>query len=303
MSTGGVTLTPLTPAAGVNTVTGQQILFKIAADCSELQTEYIAGVTSQTALIVRGIERDPHTSLAYGLARIVGSGASGNRQITAWNPGTQTVTLASAFATTAAVGNVLQVLGADARRRGLMFDAINEAIRQSWGVFGRETKGATSVTLDSGDALYDLPTDVGELWQVGVLESAGHYDMRPEMNLWRMGGNAGAYTIEFLQNGGTFLPAKWAGQTLYAHYLDKEPEVDAESDTTRLPLDYFNLASYLYLLKRGAPLLPEGDAGKSLLQDYQTKLGQLKADADAARVRLMKGKPRRPQNVRYTWGR
>lgn len=286
-----------------NTVSIQDILWKVASDAGEVLSEYIAGVTSQTVLIVRGMERDPHTSLTYGLARIVGSGASGTRQITAWNPGTQTVTLASAFSTTAAVGNVLQVLGADAKRRGAMFDAINEAIRQSWGVFGRETKGATAIVLDSGDALYDLPTDIGELWQVGVLESAGHYDMRPELNLWRMGGNAGAYTIEFLQNGGTFLPAKWAGQTLYAHYLDKEPEVDAESDTTRLPLDYFNLASYLYLLKRGAPWLPEGDAGKSLLQDYQTKLGQLKADADAARGRLMKGKPKPPRRGRYEWGR
>lgn len=282
-----------------DSVSVQEILFKIADDCGLYRSAFVRTVNSQTSLKLDGLSLGLHETFKYALATV---NAGGVRQITAYDPATETATLASGFGVTVAAGNVVKVAWWDPNLRDLAMAAIREAIRQSWGVFGRETQGASSITLDANDADYVLPDTVEELWRVGILKDDGSYDWRPPMNLWRISGEAGAYSVRFLDNGSVFLPRKWNGRTLYLWYLDKEPDVSAESDTTRLPLDYFNLASYLFLVKMGVPAVAEGQDPKAANQSYQAKLAQLKMDADAARKRISKGRPKRPRKPQYEWG-
>lgn len=278
-----------------NTVTIQQVLMKMADDCDCGQTAFVRTVNSQTSLVVTGISMGPRETFKYALATTPGGGI---RTVTAHQIASETLTLASGFDVTVAAGNLLQVAWWDPKARVAALAAINEAIRQSWGTFGRESQGATSITLDAGDADYVLPDTIAELWRVGILLPDGSYDWRAPRDLWRISGEAGAYNLRFLDNGSVFLPSAWDGETLYAWYLSKEPEIDAESDTTRLPLDYFSLASYLYLLRRGIPETKDGDP-KLAAQSYSAKLAQLKMDADAARKRLARGRPQRPPMPKY----
>jgi len=284
-----------------DTVTAQEILMKMAQDCGAIRSAFITSVvTANTVYKLTGVSLGPRETFKYALATWDGGGI---RQITAHQIASENITIASAFTTNPAAGDRIRIAWWDPDKRDAAMAAIREAIRQSWGVFGRETIGSLSITLSANDAEYTLPATVEELWRVGILNSTGDYDWRAERDLWRMGGEAGAYFIQFLNNKNTFLPSSWDGETLYGWYLDKEPDISAETDTTRLPLDYFNLASYLYLVKQGAPQPGANEDARVVLQNYQSKLAQLKMDADAARLRLSKGRPKRPGNVRYEWGR
>lgn len=279
-----------------NTTSVKDILMKIAEDCGQTRSAFVHTVNSQTSLKLSGISLGPHETFLYALTTTNGGGI---RKVTAHAIATEVITLDTAFDVTVAAGDTVKLAWWEPNARDQAMAAIRESIRQSWGTYGRETIAATSIELSAGDAVYDLPATIGELWRVGILETSGEYDWRAERDLWRLGGEAGAYTIQFLYNGTVFLPSKWSGKTLYAWYLDAEPQVDLESDTTRLPLDYFNLASYLYLAKQGMPPVPEGADARLLRDNFQAKLSQLKLDADAARRRLKRGRPQRPVNARY----
>lgn len=276
------------------TTTCKDILFKVARDAGETVSEFVTSASSTTVFVARGILRDPHTSYKTALTNITGKGI---RTVTAWDPQAEQLTVNSAFDTAVAANDLVELMGWDATRRGQMFAAINEAIRQSWGKFGREVMGSTSITLEGETASYALPTDVGELWRVGFLNDDGTYDWRAERDLWRLTGNAGAYSIHFLNNGATFMPSAYEGETLYAWYLSAEPEIDAETDTTYLPMDWFNLASYLYAVKMGPPT--GGPDPRADVSAWQARVGQLKEDAQKAQARVLKGRPQRPVKIRY----
>mgnify|MGYP000179710898 CR=1 FL=1 len=278
------------------TITGQQILMKIADDTLMYQSAFVREVTSQTVLVLGGVSIGDRETFKYALATVNGGGI---RKITAYDESTETITLEGGFGVTVAAGDVIKIAWWDAKKRDAAMNAIRETIRQTWGVFGREVLGATSISLVSSTAEYNLPTDVGELWRVGILLSNGKYDLKPEDDIWRMGGEYGAFVIRFLDNTRFYAPRDWAGETLYAWYMTKEPEIALETDSTRLPLDAFTRASYLFLNNIGAPKPKADEDANALLMEHQSRLVQLKTDGDLAFSRLRVGRPKRPLRRRY----
>ncbi len=300
-----------------NTITGQEILFKIAQDCGEIASEFISSVTSQTVLVCRGLGQDEHATFKYGLARVVGKGI---RQITAWNHATDTLTLSGAFDSNVAAGEVIQAAWADASRRNLAFAAINEAIRQSWDWWQRDTevdRGAATITLTSGTHTYSLPSGVGKLLKVGIQPATTDpiYWFDPFEAKWDVYGQEGAFTLAFRPgfagtgagyaqwssrvrlggSAGSFADA-FTGEPLCLKYFGREPELTAETGTTQLPLDYFTLASVLYLQAR---LKGMTDANEIALA--RILLPQLMAQAEQAKSRLALTKPRPQQAARLQW--
>lgn len=237
-----------------NTVTGQQILFKVSADVNEMLSDYITTVNSQTSLRVNGISQDPHNTLKYALARIAGGGI---KQITAWNHANQTMTLAGTFGVTAVDGMLLDVAGHDGKKRALIFDSINEAIRAAYPFWYQETvvnAAASAITLAAGTNSYALPTDVSALIAIGIQPASTDPIQwfkvgEPGMDFFAVEGQEGAYTIRFFPRftrNGSFAD-EYTTQKLCTWYATKEPELDDESDTTQLPMDYFSVAAEAYL--------------------------------------------------------
>lgn len=270
------------------TVTGQEILFKCFGDAGEILSEMITTVSSQTSLIVTGLSKDPHLTLKYALARIGTS--SGIRQITGWNHASQTVTLASGFSVTAAVGNVLDVCGEDGRKRGQLFDAVNEAIRAAWPFWYRETivnAAASSITLAANTHSYSLPAACAALIAIGVQDTSNDaidwIKVGDEAaDFFAVEGQEGAFTIRFhprFTRNGSFAD-EYSGENLCTWYAEREAALDNEADTTQLPLAYFTLASQIYMTRRLRESTPDKvsvDAlsAQQLAVMAQTELGKL----------------------------
>lgn len=298
-----------------NTVTGQEILFKMAMDCGEVTSQFITGVTSQTVLVCRGVGEGLHETYKYALARVLGKGI---RQITAWDKATETLTLASGFDTNVSAGELIQVAWQDAVWRSLAVQAINEAIRQSWAVWSRETvvdRSSATLTLASGTHAYALPGAVGYLLRVGIQPqtSSPIEWFEPYQGGWNIEGQEGAYTLRFAPGfGGSVMPAwssrvrlagvggtfadVFSGQVLCLHYVARESEITAETGTTQLPLDYFTRASVLYLQSKLTMLQSEQELAR-----VTALLAVLRQQAAQAGVRLSRTKQRPMQVTRLQY--
>jgi hypothetical protein len=237
-----------------NTITGQEILFKMAADCGEVTSEFITAVTSQTVLICRGLGRDLHNTYKYALARVLGKGI---RQITAWDEATQTLTLESSFSPDVETGEVIQVAWWNAAARNIAVHAINEAIRAAYPYWYREVivnQGASTLTLATNDYEYDLPVAIDALLAIGIQPTANDniqwiVARDGERENYRVEGQAGAYVLRLLPRYSRegAIADVYDGKKICLHYATREPELTAEDGTTQLPLDYFKLATSVYL--------------------------------------------------------
>lgn len=242
-----------------NTITGEQILFKIARDAREIRSTFIHTVTSQTVLICRGFGLGANDTLKYALAHVFDKGY---RQITVWNAATETLTLASGFGSNVAAGEVIQVAWWDATMRALAVHAINEAIRASYPYWYQETivdQSAATLTLAAGTYSYALPAAVDALLAIGIQPTssddifwipAQEQDPfgKPKEN-YRVEGQAGAFTLRVMPryNREGAIADVWSGKKICLHYATREPEITAETGTTQLPLDYFKVATDVYL--------------------------------------------------------
>lgn len=125
------------------TITGQQALFQIAEDVGELHAAFIKTVNSQTSLKCIGIQQFTEQTFSYALARVFGKGI---RQITAYSPADETVTLASSFDSNVSAGELIEVVFYDPIRYATAISSINSAIRDSFPYFYREIKTRSALT-------------------------------------------------------------------------------------------------------------------------------------------------------------
>lgn len=237
------------------TVTGKQILFRVAQELDEVRYAYIETVTSQTVLRCPGL-RANNEFFKHGLVQVLGNGIRG---VSGFDPSTETLTLSSAMPSTVAAGDVVEVIGWDAQKVGRMRQAINAAIDASYPYFYREVfldadrntlaDGVTTFTLptiESGMYEYDLPTDCMHLAEVGW-SSDDEFQWYPRMHIWRTVGDGGALRVRF--NPAAGIVDGRAGGALGFHYEAREPQLTSMDDETQLPLDYFVTAAMIY--KRG----------------------------------------------------
>ena len=288
-------------------------MFQIAQNVGDLQSGFITTYSSATSIACSGVAQSTDDTFNNGLMRVMGGTTYAT--ISDYTGSTRTFTLASPGLTTA-TGKVVQWIGFNAQKRSALFEAVNAAIRDTWdGTFYRETRdtrATASITLASGTTRYSLPSNVGKLIQVGIqyttITGVNWFDPG---GMYQVYGEEGAYTIEFLPGFSgqtvrawtqnvhftnrttyqTFADA-YTSQPLLLRYYEREPEVDAEDDTTRLPLNYLGWAGADYY---GQWLLANGtDADRAVLN---VSLPQIQAQAARAKSQLSITKPKPRQSV------
>lgn len=135
--------------------------------------------------------------LAYVLTDAAGLSAAPQgqeRPVTDYVQSTATLTVAPAFTVAVAVGDIVELLPV---RRGVIVDAINEAIRsagETWPVVKKDT---TTVNLADADYEYSLPTDMVRLLDVWHMANTGDPYYRVPHRNWHVEGTPGAQVLYF----------------------------------------------------------------------------------------------------------
>lgn len=299
-----------------NTVSAYAAMFQVAHNAGDLLTAVLTTYTSDTSFACAGLAEATDDTYNSGLIRMMGGSAYAT--ISDYTGSSRTFTLAgSGIAALSAAGDIVQFCGFNMQKRGALFESINSAIRDSWGDFTRETvvdRSAATLTLAAGTQAYSLPSDVGQLAAIGIqpttLDTIAWFD---PLQVWRVEGEEGAYTLRFLPNfgastlpqapawsarvtlgnsGQTFADA-YSGQPLCLRYYGREPELTSESaGTTRLPLNYLGWVGADYysqwLLANGS------DDDRRVLN---VSLPQIQRNAQRARAQLTLTKPKIRQPI------
>jgi hypothetical protein len=300
-----------------NTITAQAAMFAIARHCGDVQDAFVTGVTTPATVIVCGqlfqnLYQTNDDAFNNGLIRI--KGGSVIATISDYAGSTRTFTLGGTGLVGIAAGNGVEFTGFNPGQRHGLFNAVNEAIRESWGDFYVETqtdRADAVLTLTSGTNEYSLPAACAKLLRVGIQRTTrdGITWFDP-LQSWRVTGEEGAYTLTFLPGfsgntapawssrvrqpgttNGTFADA-FANEPLCLHYIAREAEVTTEAGTTKLPLNYVEwVGAEKYLLNR---LAVASDNEKRTLN---VLLPQIQAQASRARAQLRLTKKRIPTTV------
>ncbi len=303
-----------------NTITGQQILFKIARDVGEIKNAWITTVTSNTTFVCSSlIDSSAGAATLYqnALGRDLNV-ATTIATVTSYTGSTATFVVSPALSPV--VGDRFQFCWWNADKRGMAFDAINEAIRLSWSVWNQQTiidRSTATITLAAGTHSYALPSGVGTLLRVGVQPTTvDPISWFEPLTVWSVEGQEGALTLRFQPNfasmlpllpawtskirmnmgiGGTFADA-YSGQLLCLEYVVREQPLANESGTTQLPLDYFWEASRIYIEE----LLTKSPSQQDLI-GLNVAIPQIQRNADSAKARLaqMKDRPRQVARIHY----
>src|SRR5512142_16813 len=251
-----------------NTVTGQQLLVEVAQHTGEFTASYVSTVTTQTNINALGIRPAKGATLKNALAYVPGKGIN---TVLTYDEADEKLTFTSGFTGTLAVGDPLLVCWWDGLKRLRAWEAINHSIAEAYPRWWREIVtdiNTSTITLVQNTYTYALPTDLVELYKVGVQQNAitpiQWFD--PE-RLWRQEGEEGAFVVRFHPNynggggyirqdqshvhvydnaGGTLSDA-FATYKLCLWYKGREAEMTSETGTTELPLSYFANAALNYL--------------------------------------------------------
>ena len=299
-----------------NTITGQQILFKVARDTRQLKAGLVTATSDTTHLRI-GALTDTSDDV-YNGALMREQGASTIAVVSDYTGSTREFTLASALAP--AIGDRYEWCWWEATERIYAWEAINEAIRQAQDVWRQDTEvdaASATLTLATGTHTYALPTGIGKLLQVGIQENSADpiswFD--PAEAAFEVYGQAGAYTLVFRPGfqyryisgrswsdrvrvasiaTGTFADA-FTGRALCLRYVTWESELVAETGTTQLPLDYFWVASKEYVENA------LNDASRLDLVTANVNVPLIQQKAAEARKRLELSKPRMRQFADLKW--
>ena len=135
---------------------------------------------------------------------------------------------------------------------------------------GQTCYHASNLTFAAGTHVYALPSSVHELLRVGwALSSSDPVTWIPPLSTWRVTGSEGSYHLELyptsdwsVQNtsvdsaysspvlrGGT-LADLYHNYEIFLKYLCREPELTSLTDVTNLPIQYFDVASEVYIRQR-----------------------------------------------------
>lgn|SRR5512142_1604377 len=250
-----------------NTITGYQALFKVAEETGELRAGYVTASADTTHATVGSLAtNNSDNAFNTGLMRLQGSTATPS-VISTYTGSTGAFVLATAL-TGLAVGVRVEWAWWDGNKYGKAWEAINQAILAAWPYWYQETittQATSTVTLAAGTDLYDLSAvspAVDGIIRVGVQSASGKpitwYDQeenlgdygtrKPRRPVWKMEGQAGAYSIRFLPSfsrEGTFADA-FTGQKLCLWYATREPVMASEAGTTQLVKEYFVVAAEIY---------------------------------------------------------
>jgi hypothetical protein len=279
-----------------STVTGQEILFKMAEEMNEVKGDFVTAVTNSTQFTVAGLANATNT-YRYGLGRILGKGIT----VVTAQDANGNFTVSPAFSSAPTVGETFSVCWWKGKEQARAIEAANDAILISYPYWYRETKvdqSTATITLSAATDSYALPTDVDALIAVGIQLSASR-PIRwfgPYLNktkVWSVEGQKGAYTIRFAPRFARIgFHEMYATQKLCLWYATREPLLTALSSTggtTQLPLEYFKIAAEIYRRRE------LNDANRRDLQVASVNLPQLQQMAQAELQRLMVGK--RPPNL------
>ena len=300
-----------------NTIAANAAMFAIARHCGDVQDAFVTSVSTPATVFLCGqlfqnLFQTNDDAFNNGMIRLKGGSVIAN--IADYAGSTRTFTLTSPGLIGIAALNGVEFTGFNPGQRGGLFAAVNEAIRESWGDFYAETitdRADAVLTLASGTNEYALPAACSKLLRVGIQRTTrtGIVWFDP-LQIWRVSGEEGAYTLNFLPGfagnttpawsdrvrypgtvGGTFADA-FSNEPLCLHYIGREAEVTTESGTTKLPLNYVEwVGAEKYLLNR---LAVASDNEKRTLN---VLLPQIQAQAQRARAQLRLTKSRIPTTV------
>lgn len=278
-----------------NTITGQQILFKVARDVGELKAARITTYTSATSFICLGLTETTTDFYVGALLREVGGAVIGT--ISAYNGTTKAITLAGTGVTGLAAGDIVEFCWWNADKRAYAFAAINEAIRGAhlfWFRDVEETTSTATLVFDQDTYAYTLPSAVSKLLQIGVQPDASYppYWFDPRLD-WKVTGQEGAFTLVLLD--GCILQQNYNAEKILLKYVTWEPELASETGTTQLPLDYFWTASAHYVENA------LNDASRLDLATANVNVPQIQRRAAQAQAQLQYSKPRIAQHAELKW--
>ena len=269
-----------------NTVSGKQILFKIAEDNNLDRGAYITNVTNPTNPVrfeCSALTATDDHHYRGALIQILGKGIL---TIDDYVGASRQFVVNANFDAAPAQNDVVQLAywKADQRLKAqrAMNDALAASYRRGQPCWYREVKedGSTAgITLVAGTYEYALPSGVTFLSRVGVQETNSPVSWFPRGQLWRTGGQEGALKLQFYRGPRRDFVADWAGYKLCLWYEQREPVLTGESGTTQLPLDYFAVASEIFKRR-----LLAGDSGDALQTDSMV-LPQLQQEAANALAR------------------
>lgn len=303
----------------VNTITGQAILMKLARDVGEMKSAWITTYTSATSFACAGLAEA--TDDTYNGALLREKGASVYGGVSDYTGSTKTFTIGAPGISGLAAGDLVEFAWWNADKRAAAWEAINEAIRESWSVWSQDIEvdaASATITLASGTHTYSLPSGVGQLLKVGI-QSASTDPItwfEPFAANFEVYGQEGAYTLAFrpgFQRGGLAIAGEWssrvrlasaslgtfadafAGEALCLKYVTRESELTSETGTTQLPLDYFWTASAHYAENQ------LNDASRLDLVTANVSVPQIQKRALEAVNRLARTKKRPEQTVALKW--
>lgn len=266
------------------------VLMWMARELGEYKTERVTAANNTTpATVTIGNSTETQNDIyTGGLAEVRGRGV---RTVTKYNSQTKVLTLLTPFNSLPAVNDRITLAWWQADLYDLAFDAVKAAIFAAWPYWYREVvTTATGLMLTPGNYSYPLPTMCDALIAVGVqpssseaIEWIGPGDPAKQQRIWHVDGEPGAFNVRFyprLNRDGSFVDAN-AGATLALWYATKEPVPSVDKETTRLPLDYFTVASSLYRTRESL-----GQIGDQDLSRYSLLLPQIQQMAQAALQRL-----------------
>lgn len=276
-----------------NTITGQEILFKVARDVRTLKAGLVTATSDTTHLRIGALDEDSDDYYNGALMRERGS--TSIAAVSDYTGATREFTLATALAPT--IGDSFEWCWWNATERAYAWAAINEAIRQSWGVWAREveeTMSSATLTFDQDAYTYNLPAAVSKLLRIGTQTSADTEPLwyEPELN-WYVTGQEGAFQL-VLQDG-FGLQRYYNGEKLLLQYVSREPELTSETGTTQLPIDWFWHASRDYVEN----LL--NDASRLDLVTANVNIPLIQRKAMESKTRLLATKPLVRQVARLHW--
>ncbi len=265
----------------LTTITGQAALWRVAEATHKVRSSFVTTVASSTVLTCIGQEENANGAYNHALATIPGKGLT---TVLDYDGMSKTFTLASPGLSGAAEGDLLMLAWWNPDERARAWAAINRAIEESYPDFWleREVSAAESgITLSAGQARYALPVDLGELFEIGIVLDGGEPCWLTPADLWRQSGAPGAYELVFRTglSHGTLADA-CAGSGLALRYAARAPILANETETTALPLWYFDISAARY---REAEL---NDAAEPDLAPAHTYLPLLQRRATEARARL-----------------
>ncbi len=266
-----------------NTVTGQAILFKVARDVGALKAAWITSKTDVDTFACAGLTEDSDDF--YNRALIRRQGGSTYATVNDYTGSTKTFDVSADLSIS--VGDLVEFCWWNPDERSAAFAAINEAIRAAFPFWYREvvTEAASGITLAAGDDDYDLPAACDALMAVGVgadpilwipaVEPDGRENYRVE-------GQPGAFVLRLARRYSRVgsIADEYDTQNLALHYATKEPELTSETGQTQLPLDYFTIASSIYV-RQGL-----NDASRLDLVVQNVNLPQIQLAAEQALQKL-----------------